>query len=328
MIVLSETELKKIADGLASNFRVFIDPQTGELGEVLDFSDADFDLEDYLDGIGDEDEAKAERERIEKMEDEWIELGGPDSRDSFGVMEAFIEVVTEMSLKDKLWKALQQKRPFANFKNVIDNAGAWRNKWFEFQQAKQVEHLKRQLRGLNIAFEEGAEQAPNTAAILTADDLDQNMLLTIRLKARDAELLQEINALFHEVFQYDTPPSASLPYLERLLFSERHLVFALTYQHELVGALTAHLLPDLYSENTEVFIYDIAVKPQWQRLGFGARLLKAVQNNALKNGYAHIWVAADVEDEHALDFYRKHGGEASEVQHFEFKPSPKHVKGR
>ncbi len=301
-----------------AGLRVFVDPKTGQVEELPDFSDS----EDYLDGI-DEDEAEAERGRIEAIEESYTELGGMDSRDTFRVMEAFVEVVTEKALKDKLWKALQQKRPFANFKNVIDNAGPMRQKWFDFQLAQQVKHLKAQLREHEIAFEEDEEIKENAAEtnILSADDLDQNMLLTIRLKPRDAEFMHAINELFHEVFQYDTPPSASLPYLNRLLFSERHLIFAFTYQHELVGALTAHLLPDLYTENTEVFIYDIAVKPQWQRLGFGARLLKAVQNNAGKNGYARIWVASDLEDQHALDFYSKHGGVCSEVEHFEFAPS-------
>jgi 5-formaminoimidazole-4-carboxamide-1-beta-D-ribofuranosyl 5'-monophosphate synthetase len=46
-----------------------------------------------------------------------------------------------------------------------------------------------------------------------------------------------------------------------------------------------------------------------------------IQNYAKKNGFRAVFVAADVEDQHALDFYRAAGGVASDVKHFTFQTS-------
>ncbi len=51
---------------------------------------------------------------------------------SFRVMEAFIETVKDKSLQAKLVHALEKKRPFANFKFIIDNSHV-RQQWFGFR---------------------------------------------------------------------------------------------------------------------------------------------------------------------------------------------------
>lgn len=53
---------------------------------------------------------------------------------SFKIMEAFTEAVKDNGLKFRLIQALERKKPFANFKNIIDNSSVRQN-WFDFRDA-------------------------------------------------------------------------------------------------------------------------------------------------------------------------------------------------
>ncbi len=86
----------------------------------------------------------------------------------------------------------------------------------------------------------------------------------------------------------------------------------------LVGGLTAHALPMTRAERSEMFIYDVAVRPDYQRQGVGRRLMAAVRDAARERGIDDVFVAADEDDAHALDFYRSLGGSPSMSAIFTF----------
>ena len=68
---------------------------------------------------------------------EWkncIEIEPVDSHESFKIMEGFADKVPDNKLKQKLFNALNRKRPFANFKYLIDNSNYHQN-WFDYRQA-------------------------------------------------------------------------------------------------------------------------------------------------------------------------------------------------
>jgi hypothetical protein len=54
------------------------------------------------------------------------------SSDAFRVMEAFIETVKNNHLQIRLKQALERKKPFANFKAIIDDSSERQN-WFDFR---------------------------------------------------------------------------------------------------------------------------------------------------------------------------------------------------
>ena len=87
---------------------------------------------------------------------------------------------------------------------------------------------------------------------------------------------------------------------------------------EIVGGLTAHALPMTRAERSEMFIYDVAVRPDYQRQGVGRRLMAAVRDAARDQGIDDVFVAADEDDAHALDFYRSLGGSPSMSAIFTF----------
>jgi aminoglycoside 3-N-acetyltransferase I len=87
---------------------------------------------------------------------------------------------------------------------------------------------------------------------------------------------------------------------------------------EIVGGLTAHALPMTRGRATELFIYDLAVRADRQRRGIGRALVEELIRRGHEAGIDTVFVPADDEDTHALDFYRAIGGTPSKVTFFTF----------
>lgn len=139
-----------------------------------------------------------------------------------------------------------------------------------------------------------------------------------RLGAADAAIWQAVNHVYALAFEHEEAPAATLSGLAAILDSPSLWAFAVMDGDAVVGGLTAHVLPNLYTGGQMAMIYDIAILPQYQRQGLGMRLMQALQAHALASGVRDIWVPADEEDVHALDFYRKAGGRPSKVVHFDW----------
>jgi aminoglycoside 3-N-acetyltransferase I len=107
-------------------------------------------------------------------------------------------------------------------------------------------------------------------------------------------------------------------HLQRLLTREDFWVLAAFAEHELAGGLTAHTLPMTRKEASEIFIYDLAVHTAHQRRGVGRRLMDELGKQASAAGIKVLFVPADNEDTHALDFYHAVGGEPAPVTIFTF----------
>jgi len=78
------------------------------------------------------------------------------------------------------------------------------------------------------------------------------------------------------------------------------------------------------SDSAELFIYDIAVRPEFQRKGVGKRLMLAAQAFCTQNGIKQMFVDANEADTHALDFYSSLGGRAEKVVQFTFLTGGEH----
>jgi len=88
---------------------------------------------------------------------------------------------------------------------------------------------------------------------------------------------------------------------------------------QVLGGLTAHTLPMTRNETAEIFIYDLAVDPAFQRQGIGRQLIAELRIQAAAVGIDVLFVPADNEDLEALDFYRALGVQASPVTFFTFR---------
>ena len=107
-------------------------------------------------------------------------------------------------------------------------------------------------------------------------------------------------------------------YLDLLLARPDFWVLTALCDGSVVGGLTAHTLMMTAFEGAEVFLYDIAVDPDHQRRGFGQRLVDTLRREASSLGIHTVFVPADDEDTHALDFYRALGGTPEQVTFFGF----------
>ena len=138
-----------------------------------------------------------------------------------------------------------------------------------------------------------------------------------RLGEGDRDVARRLFTLMAEVFDEGCEPLGDA-YLDRLLAREEFWALAAFDGDELVGGLTAHTLPMTRSESAEIFIFDIAVHADHQRRGIGRRLMTMLREEAARAGIETVFVPADNDDEHALDFYRALGGEPAPVTIFTF----------
>jgi len=125
--------------------------------------------------------------------------------------------------------------------------------------------------------------------------------------------------LFNTVFEEDQSNQGSDRNLSSLLGNSHFIVMAALVENKVVGGLTAYEIPMYYSDSSEIFIYDLAVDPQYQRMGIGKGLMQSLREYCLKQGVKEFFVMAHEEDEHAIDFYRATGGKSEKVINFLYK---------
>lgn len=138
-----------------------------------------------------------------------------------------------------------------------------------------------------------------------------------RLGPADVRLAREVFAMMAAVFETEAEPLSD-GYLARLLAREDFWAMAAFDGDTILGGATGHTLLMTRSEAPEILLYDIAVRPERQRQGVGRRLVEALRQHAATADIHTLWVPADNEDTHALDFYRALGGEPGAVTVFSF----------
>lgn len=137
------------------------------------------------------------------------------------------------------------------------------------------------------------------------------------MKSGDRDLARELFAMMAEVFREEHDHLGD-DYLDALLSRESFWAIAALAGDEVVGGLTAHTLPMTRAESSEIFIYDVAVRGDRQRRGIGRLLMESLREAAAASGSHELFVPADNDDLHALDFYRVLGGVPSPVTFFTF----------
>ncbi|MGH7437353.1 MAG: GNAT family N-acetyltransferase [Polyangiaceae bacterium] len=140
---------------------------------------------------------------------------------------------------------------------------------------------------------------------------------TVRLGPADAALARTMFAMMAAVFSEPTGVLSD-EYIAHLLGRADFWALAAIEGDEVVGGLTAHTLPMTRAEGSEVFLYDLAVRPDRQRTGIGRSLVARLREGAAACGADNVFVPADDEDDHAIEFYRALGGSPSPVTIFTF----------
>lgn len=147
-----------------------------------------------------------------------------------------------------------------------------------------------------------------------------------RLGAFDRELARHTFAMMGDVFEEVWQPLAD-DHLDALLTKPEIWVYAaldVLDVDEPVGGLVAHQLTMTRAATSELLIYDLAVRLDRQRRGVGRALLRHVIADGATAGIAEMWVPADNDDEHALEFYRRTGGAAQATTIFTYPTASAH----
>ncbi len=137
--------VKSIAQSIDAGLVCYINIHTLEVVEIFkdlfDTYDLDFDEED--DEFEIDDVAKLLKKDLNKIEgwDNKIEIEPLHSHESFKIMESFIgNIIPEGNFQNKLINALNRKRPFANFRNLIDDSDYLQD-WYDYKQNYLEEHV-------------------------------------------------------------------------------------------------------------------------------------------------------------------------------------------
>ncbi|MEW6386467.1 MAG: UPF0158 family protein [Thermodesulfobacteriota bacterium] len=103
----------------------FFDTQTGE---VLAVFEDDMDEEDI--------------EQLEAEPDRYLLIEPVHSSVGYEIMSDFVETLPEGKVQRELERALQQRRPFRRFKDVLLNYPSVQEDWFRFHEQAFMEIIK------------------------------------------------------------------------------------------------------------------------------------------------------------------------------------------
>ena len=137
-----------------------------------------------------------------------------------------------------------------------------------------------------------------------------------KLAKEDLSTLKSLIQLFNTVFEEENPTLASDTHLLKLLNKTGFIAIVALSENEVVGGLTAYELPMVYSDSSEIMLYDMAVKPEYQRMGISKGLIQSLKEYCSKNNIETFFVLAHEEDEHAIEFYHSTGGKSEKVVNF------------
>lgn len=126
MAEIEKKIIKDIAGDIDCGLECFYNKKTGLVIAIpsgFDIYDIDDDNEFYKDDLA----------ILKKNEEDFISISPPASHDLFKFMENFVEELPEGRFKSQLENALQRKKPFQNFKSLIDDSDH-RQDWFDYKQ--------------------------------------------------------------------------------------------------------------------------------------------------------------------------------------------------
>jgi hypothetical protein len=125
--------VSEIAQQLEAGMKVYLNKDTYEIKSVLDWDEIlDYELWE-----------KEENEILQEWTN-YVVFTKMESYEAFSVMEEFVSEIEDINFREELVKVLNRKRPFANFKAIVETSD-FRDKWFDFRLKRYIEYVKDQL---------------------------------------------------------------------------------------------------------------------------------------------------------------------------------------
>jgi aminoglycoside 3-N-acetyltransferase I len=137
-----------------------------------------------------------------------------------------------------------------------------------------------------------------------------------RLQRGDDSKFIELVLLFNKVFDSPDATRVNSDNIGKLLNNSSFVCFAAHIGDRIVGGLTAYELEMYDREGSSMYIYDLAVSREYQRSGIGSRLVGEIMAYCKAKQIHDLFVHADAADRHAVEFYKKVGGEPAAAFQF------------
>ena len=136
-IDISAETIKDIAENLEMGMNCWYNVKTGKLLTAPDRY-KNFDIDDEI-----WEEVFSE---IESGMDESIRFSGLKSHEEFKIMESFVEdEVSNPADRSKLFYALNQRKPFMQFKSAIHYDNVYLEKWYAYRLNWYINHVSQEL---------------------------------------------------------------------------------------------------------------------------------------------------------------------------------------
>jgi len=139
-----------------------------------------------------------------------------------------------------------------------------------------------------------------------------------KLQVGDELIFFELVLLFNKEFESPNKDYVNIDNTTDLLRNPFFACIVAIKGDEVIGGLTGYELPMYDQIGSTLYLYDIAVGMNYQRKGIGSSLVRQLVEYCKTKQINDIFVQAEAIDQHAVDFYRKLGGEISSVYHFTF----------
>ena len=129
--------INEIAQELDCGNDCYFNPKTKEIIAIPNYSIIS-DEELFEEFFG------SDVEKVNEREADFIKLEVLQSFESFKIMERFVEQIDDQKFKAALENALQRRKPFRNFKYLIDDSD-FRQDWFDFKQNELEKRVEKEL---------------------------------------------------------------------------------------------------------------------------------------------------------------------------------------
>ncbi len=141
MLKIPPEKIKEIFELLDAGMNVYYHLPTGELVSYPD--------ELKWGGEMDEEAWGGDLAKVEEKFHEYFAFHAMESHESFQVMEDFIEAIEDKNVREKFENIIQRKKPFQQFKYLLYDYPALRERWYLCKDDRYKEFMQEQLDDYN-----------------------------------------------------------------------------------------------------------------------------------------------------------------------------------
>ena len=137
MLKIPSEKIKEISELLDAGMNVYYHLPTGELVSYPD--------ELKWGGEIDEEAWGGDIAKVEEKFHEYFAFHAMESHESFQVMEDFIETIEDKNVRETFENIIQRKKPFQQFKYLLYDYPALRERWFLYKDERYRKFVHEQL---------------------------------------------------------------------------------------------------------------------------------------------------------------------------------------